>query len=74
MPQTDEETLRAWREQCHRQMQRPMSARLKYGFVAVANRERINRSFQTMSDYRAWCESHLPSYLGYGPAGAATEV
>lgn len=74
MLQTDEQTLREWREQCRRQMQRPMSARLKYGFVGAANREKVNRSFQTMSEYRAWCESHLPSYLGYGSAGAAPKV
>lgn len=55
-------------------MQRPMSARLKYGFVATANRERVNRSFQTMDEYRTWCETHLPSYLGYGPAGTTTKV
>lgn len=73
MPQTDEATLQLWREQCRRQLRRPMSARLKYGFVATANRERVNRSFTTMSEYRAWCESHQPSYLGYG-AAATTAV
>ena len=66
--------MRLWREQCRRQLQRPMSARLKYGFVAAAHRERINRSFDTMHDYRAWCEQNLPSYLGYGRADAAPKV
>jgi hypothetical protein len=73
MPQTDETTLQLWREQCRRQLRRPMSARLKYGFVATANRERVNRSFTTMSDYRSWCSTHYPSYLGYG-AATKTEV
>ena len=68
MPQKTEETLLLWREQCRRQMQRPLSARLKYGFVQVSNRERTNRSFATMNEYREWCEQHQPSYLGYGRA------
>ena len=66
--------MRLWREQCRRQLRRPLSARLKYGFVAASGRERINRSFETMSDYRAWCAQNLPSYLGYGRADAAPEV
>jgi len=24
------------------------------------------RSFDTMADYRRWCEEHLPDWLGYG--------
>ena len=24
------------------------------------------RSFDTMADYRAWCEANLPEWLGYG--------
>jgi hypothetical protein len=24
------------------------------------------RAFETMADYRAWCEAHLPEWLGYG--------
>lgn len=73
MPQTDEETLQLWREQCRRQMKRPLSARLKYGFVRVANREHTNRSFGTMDEYRAWCATQ-PSYLGYGRANQTAKV
>lgn len=71
MPQSEAETKQLWREQCRRQLQRPMSARLKYGFVGVANRERVNRSFDSMSDYRLWCEKNHPSWLGYERADAA---
>ena len=74
MPQSDDETMKLWREQCRRQMQRPVSARIKYGFVAAANRDRINRSFDTMSEYRAWCEKELPAWLGYGRADTPPEV
>jgi hypothetical protein len=24
------------------------------------------RAFDTMADYRAWCERELPTWLGYG--------
>jgi hypothetical protein len=24
------------------------------------------RAFDTMADYRRWCEANLPSWLGYG--------
>lgn len=74
MPQTDEQTRQLWREQCRRQLRRPLSARLKYGFVAASGRERVNRVFEKMSDYRAWCERNQPSYLGYGRATGAAEV
>jgi hypothetical protein len=73
MPQSNEEARQLWREQCRRQMSRPMSARLKYGFVAAANRERVNRSFATMREYRLWSAGHYPSYMGYGTA-AETKV
>ena len=55
-------------------MKRPLSARLKYGFVRAANREQVNRSFATMADYRAWCEQNMPSYLGYGRAASPAQV
>ena len=74
MPHTEEQTLELWREQCRRQMKRPLSARLKYGFVRTANREQVNRSFATMADYRAWCEQNMPTYLGYGRAASPAEV
>ena len=74
MPQTDEQTRQLWREQCRRQLRRPLNARIKYGFVAASGRERVNRVFEKMSDYRAWCERSLPSYLGYGRANVAAEV
>jgi hypothetical protein len=62
---------RGWeefRDQCRRQMLRPMELRIKYGFC-----RRIKpvpdatpwRAFDTMAEYRAWCEANLPDYLGF---------
>jgi hypothetical protein len=42
--------------------------RIKYGFCHVHKPvldEVACRSFATMAEYRAWCETNLPAYLGY---------
>ncbi len=56
-----------FRDQCRRQMQRPLAMRIRYGFCC-RNRPALGaataRAFDTMADYRAWCETNLPGYLG----------
>jgi hypothetical protein len=46
-----------------------LKTRLRYAFVhtykPVLDDARY-RSFDTMAEYRAWCERELPSWLGYG--------
>ena len=65
---------RGWeefRDQCRRQMQRPLEQRIKYGFCRVYKPVLDDapwRAFATMSEYRAWCAANLPDYLGYKPA------
>jgi hypothetical protein len=48
---------------------RPLKTRFRYGFVKtykpVLDDEPF-RSFNTMEEYRRWCEEKLPSWLGYG--------
>lgn len=50
---------------------RPLSQRMDYAFIRtykpVLDDEPF-RAFDTMEDYRRWCETHLPSWLGYGRA------
>ncbi len=57
-----------FRDQCRRQMKRPLELRIKYGFSRpfhpVANQLHW-RAFATMAEYRAWCEKNLPDYLGF---------
>jgi hypothetical protein len=68
MKQTDEQTEDAFREQCRRQMDRPLSLRIKYGFNRVYKPVLDDapwRSFESMTAYREWCEANLPEYLGY---------
>ena len=65
---SDQQTLEQFREQCRRQMERPLAARLHYGFYRTYRPVLDDapwRSFNTMAEYRAWCEANLPEYLGF---------
>jgi hypothetical protein len=65
--QTDEEADEAFREQC-RQMDRPSEQRIKYGFYRTYKPVLDDapwRAFDSMAEYRAWCEANLPEYRGY---------
>jgi hypothetical protein len=56
------------RDQCRRQLRRRLEDRIKYGFCLVYKPvldDAPYRTFATMSEYRAWCETNLPEYLGY---------
>jgi hypothetical protein len=68
MPTSDQLEEQAFREQCRRQMDRPLALRIKYGFNRVHKPVLDDapwRSFDSMADYRAWCEASLPEYLGF---------
>jgi hypothetical protein len=68
MKQSDEQADEAFPEQCRRQMARPLALRLKYGFYRTYKPVLDDapwRAFDSMADYRAWCEKNLPEYLGY---------
>ncbi|MBV8780221.1 MAG: hypothetical protein JO353_02380 [Phycisphaerae bacterium] len=48
---------------------RPLALRMKYAFIKTYKPVMDDakfRSFETMDDYRKWCEDNLPSWLGYG--------
>jgi hypothetical protein len=59
----------AWIEEFEAAARRPLAQRLRYAFIStykpVLDDEQF-RSFERIADYRQWCESHLPSWLGYG--------
>jgi hypothetical protein len=63
----------AFREQCRRQMARPLEARMKYGWCRV-DRPVLDtpgtRIFSSTKIYREWCADNLPAYLGFQPAPA----
>jgi hypothetical protein len=60
-----------FREQCRRQLDRPLATRMKYGFNRVYKPVLDDapwRSFSTLAEYRSWCADNLPEYLGFKPA------
>ena len=69
----EQEADRSFREQCRRQMARPLESRMKYGFCRV-HRPVLDtpgiRIFSSTKEYREWCAANLPAYLGFQPATA----
>ena len=59
----------AWEEEFAAAARRPLAVRMRYSFLRtykpVLDDARY-RSFECMADYRQWCATHLPSWLGYG--------
>lgn len=48
---------------------RPLALRMKYAFIHTYKPvldDASYRAFETMADYREWCEENLPAWLGYG--------
>jgi hypothetical protein len=48
---------------------RPLEQRLRYAFIKTYKPvldDAPYRSFETMEEYRQWCEANLPKWLGYG--------
>ncbi len=66
--ENEDEGWLQFREQCRRQMQRPLENRIKYGFCKMYKPVLDDapwRVFKTMAEYRKWCEENLPDYLGF---------
>ena len=60
---------RAWIEEFEAAARRPLAVRMRYAFVKTYKPvldDAGYRSFESMAEYRAWCEENLPSWLGYG--------
>ena len=50
---------------------RSLETRMRYSFIRTYKPvmdDASFRSFETLEDYRRWCEEELPSWLGYGRA------
>jgi hypothetical protein len=57
-----------WRE-FEASARRPLETRFRYAFIHTYKPvldDAPFRAFDTMADYRAWCERELPRWLGYG--------
>jgi hypothetical protein len=58
-----------WIDEFEAAAKRPLRIRVRYAFIKtyrpVLDDEPF-RAFETMEDYRRWCEAELPDWLGYG--------
>ena len=60
---------REWLSEFDAAARRPLAQRMRYAFIKTYKPvldDAKYRSFDTMQDYRDWCERELPSWLGYG--------
>ena len=60
---------RDWLEDFEAAARRPLETRLRYAFIHTYKPvldDAPYRAFNTMEDYRKWCEENLPAWLGYG--------
>ena len=61
--------LAQWREEFQAASRRPLKVRMKYAFIKTYKPvldDAPYRSFDTMAEYREWCQKNLPEWLGYG--------
>lgn len=59
----------SWLEEFEAASRRPLEVRMRYAFIQTYKPvldDASYRSFDTMEDYRTWCEEKLPKWLGYG--------
>ncbi len=62
-----------WLEEFEAAARRPLETRFRYSFIHTYKPvldDAPFRAFDTMADYRRWCEENLPDWLGYGRAAA----
>ena len=68
-PLVEPAELQAWTDEFEAAARRSLETRVRYAFIKtyrpVLDDESF-RAFDTMEDYRRWCETALPEWLGYG--------
>ena len=58
-----------WLAEFEAAARRPLAVRWRYAFIHTYRPvldDAGYRSFDTMEEYRRWCEDNLPEWLGYG--------
>jgi len=61
--------LKEWLEEFEAAAKRPLEQRVRYAFIRTYKPvldDAAFRAFDTMEEYRQWCEKNLPDWLGYG--------
>ncbi len=63
------QTLQSIRAEFLPMISAELRQRMKYAFIKTYKPvldDEPYRSFETMEEYRRWCEDNLPEWLGYG--------
>jgi len=58
-----------WLAEFEAAARRSLETRFRYAFIRTYKPvldDATYRSFETMEEYRRWCEDNLPDWLGYG--------
>jgi len=58
-----------WLAEFEAAARRPLEQRMRYAFIKTYKPvmdDADYRSFDSMEQYRQWCEANLPAWLGYG--------
>lgn len=58
-----------WLAEFEAAARRPLEQRMRYAFIKTYKPvldDAPFRAFDTMEQYRQWCEANLPDWLGYG--------
>ena len=58
-----------WLAEFEAAAKRPLAVRWRYSFIHTYKPvldDAKYRSFDSMEEYRCWCEQNLPEWLGYG--------
>lgn len=66
--QPTESELKEWHAEFEANAKRSLEERMKYAFIKTYKPvldDADYRSFDTMEEYRQWCEANLPRWLGY---------
>lgn len=62
------EEIRDWRTEFEAAAKRSLATRFRYAFIHTYKPvldDATYRSFDTLDEYRSWCERELPGWLGY---------
>jgi len=58
-----------WREEFEAAARRPLPLSMRYAFIRTYNPvldDAPYRSWNSTAEYRNWCDTNLPIWLGYG--------
>lgn len=69
MERAEPEGFQDWQHEFEAAAGRPLELRMRYAFIRTYKPvldDAAYRSFDTMEQYRQWCELNLPDWLGYG--------